>query len=91
MLSASWLGVRNHPWTSFATEPAPIDDPQIGGGPPSVPKIRDRISISRPRCLARFKDKIEHSRMTKGTGQAILDILLSERIIFLKKRDFIFS
>ena len=34
--------------------------------------------------LARFKGKIEHARMTKGTGQVVLDLMLAEGILSLR-------
>jgi hypothetical protein len=31
--------------------------------------------------LARYRGKLEHSRMTKGSGQAVLDLLLNENVL----------
>jgi hypothetical protein len=32
-------------------------------------------------ALARYQHKIEHERMTKGAGRAVLDLLLKEKIL----------
>jgi len=83
-LAASWPGVRGHPWTSFATEPAPIEDPRVDE---ALRRLRKFViafrSHSRGR-LARFKGKIEHARMTKGAGQQVLDLMMAEGILSLE-------
>ena len=33
--------------------------------------------------LARFRDKLDHDRMTKGTGQAVLDKMMADKIMTL--------
>lgn len=84
VLTASWPDARTHPWTSFATEPTPIEDPRVDE---ALRRLRKLViafrSHSRGR-LARFKGKIEHARMTKGTGQAVLETMLAEGVISLE-------
>ena len=82
-LSASWPGVENYPWTSFATNPqSPQDhDPQVDE---ALRRFKNFVVAFRARGsddLARFEGKIESQRMTKGTGQAVLNAMLKARIV----------
>jgi hypothetical protein len=80
-LSTSWPGVRGHPWTSFATSPSPVSDPRIDE---ALRRLRKFVIAFRSHSkgnLARYRAKLDHARMTKGSGKAVLDILLSEGIL----------
>lgn len=83
-LAVSWPGVRGHPWTSFATSPTPTEDPRVDE---ALRRLRKFViacrSHSRGR-LGRFKGKIEHARMTKGTGQKVLDLMMAEGVLSLE-------
>lgn len=82
-LSASWPGARAHPWTSFATEPTPVTDPRIDEALRRFRKFVTAFRSHSKGALARFQDKIEHARMTKGTGKAVLDQMVEEKILSL--------
>jgi hypothetical protein len=83
--SVSWPGANVYPWVQFA----------FVAGPPMPANLHDALlrlrklvmafrSHSRGR-LARFKDKIEHSRMTKGQiGVAIRNKLLKDGILAIE-------
>jgi len=86
-LAAAWPGVRSHPWTNFASEPTVVDDPKLGEALRRFRKFVIAFRSHSKGSLARFKDKIEHARMTKGTGQAVLDLLVAERIVHLSLVD----
>ncbi len=80
-LSTSWPGVRGHPWTSFATNPSPVSDPRIDE---ALRRLRKFVIAFRSHSkgnLARYRAKLDHARMTKGSGKAVLYILLSEGIL----------
>jgi hypothetical protein len=80
-LSASWPGVRSHPWTSFATDPSQVSDPRIDE---ALRRLRHFVIAFRSHSkgnLARYRAKLDHARMTKGSGQAVLDLLLREGIL----------
>lgn len=82
-LSASWPGARSHPWTSFAVDPSPTDDPRVDE---PLRRLRKFVVAFRSHSkgnLARYKAKIEHARMTKGSGQAVLNLLVAEKILSL--------
>jgi hypothetical protein len=81
LLAASWPGVHSHPWTSFATDPSPVSDPRIDE---ALRRLRHFVIAFRSHSkgnLARYRAKLDHARMTKGSGQAVLSLLLSEGIL----------
>ena len=80
-LSASWPGVDTYPWTSFATERSHPDDPQLDEALRRFRKFVITFRSHKFRGLARVRQKIEHQRMTKGTGQAVLDFMVKERVL----------
>ena len=83
-LAVSWPDARVHPWTSFATEPTPIEDPRVDE---ALRRLRKFVIAFRSHSrggLARFRGKIEQSRMTKGAGQAVLEAMLAQRIVSLE-------
>jgi hypothetical protein len=83
-LKASWPGVRNFPWTSFATDPAPTEDIRVDEALRRFRKFVISFRSHSKGRLARYKGKIEHERMTKGTGRKVLDRMLAEEIVSLE-------
>lgn len=82
-LSVAWPGARAHPWTAFATEPTRVENPLVEEG---LRRLRKFITAFRSHSkgnLARYRRKIEHERMTKGTGASVLKALIDGRIITL--------
>ncbi|MGC1301601.1 MAG: hypothetical protein WA840_04430 [Caulobacteraceae bacterium] len=82
-LKCSWPDVQNHPWTSFASARKVIYDPRTDE---ALRRLRKFVIAFRSHSkgnLRRYQDKIEHARMTKGTGQAVLDHLKREDVVFL--------
>ena len=80
-LSTSWPGVRSHPWTSFATNPSPVSDPGVDE---ALRRLRKFVIAFRSHSkgnLARYRAKLDHARMTKGSGRIILDTLLTKGIL----------
>ncbi|WP_162800691.1 hypothetical protein [Acidibrevibacterium fodinaquatile] len=80
-LSASWPGARAHPWTSFATNSSPVSDPRIEEALRRLRKFVIAFRSHSKGSLARYRDKLDHARMTKGSGRAVLDLLLSEHVL----------
>ena len=81
ILAANWPSVRSHPWTNFATDTITIEDSK---GDEALRRLRKFVISFRSHGqgrLARFKGKIEHRRMTKGTGQAVLNLMIDEKIL----------
>jgi hypothetical protein len=82
-LKASWPGAQAHPWTTYASEPHVPGDPRISE---ALRRFRKFIISFRSHSkgnLARYRAKLEHARMTKGSGKAILDLLVFDRILGL--------
>lgn len=82
-LAVSWPGAASHPWTTFASTPQPIEDPRLDE---ALRRFRKFIISFRSHSkgnLARYRYKLEHERMTKGTGQAVLQLLVSDKILTL--------
>jgi hypothetical protein len=88
-LSASWPGVHHHPWTSFATDPSPVSDPWIGEALRRLRKFVIAFRSHSKGSLARYRGKLDHARMTKGSGQAVLALLLVERILSIAENMYV--
>ncbi|SDG38045.1 hypothetical protein [Roseospirillum parvum] len=83
-LSVSWPGSRAHPWTAFASGPTPVTDPREQEALRRFRKFIISFRSHSKGSLARFKDKIEHARMTKGVGQSVLDSLVENGVLYLE-------
>lgn len=80
-LKVSWPDARAYPWTAFATSPTPIKDPKLDE---ALRRFRRFVTAFRSHSkgsLARLDDKIQHARMTKGSGRAVLDLLVGSGIL----------
>lgn len=82
-LSVVWPGSHAHPWTAFASEPTPITDPREQEALRRFRKFIISFRSHSKGSLGRYRFKIEHARMTKGSGQAVLDALIRMRILSL--------
>ena len=82
-LLVSWQGSNNYPWTSFDTEPRVVDDEdaRVVEGIRRLRKFIVEFQSRGNRDLARSRLKIDSLRMTKGTGQAVLDLMLADGIV----------
>lgn len=80
-LAVCWPNARSHPWTSFAVEQTLMDDPKIEEALRRLRKFIISFRSHSRGSLARFKGKIEHRRMTKGTGNAVLELILRDKIL----------
>ena len=81
---AFWPGVRNYPWTRYASDPLPTKDPRIDE---ALRRLRQFVIAFRSHGrgrLARSARKIESTRMVKGTGEFVRQLLLQEGIISLE-------
>ena len=84
-VAAHWPGVRNYPWTRYASEPPPTEDHRIDE---ALRRFRKFVITFRSHGrgrLARSASKIEGTRMIKGSGQAVLHLLAQEGIISLER------
>ena len=83
-LAVSWPGAEAHPWNSFASPPTKVEDPRVDEALRRLRKFVVAFRSHSKGSLARIRDKLEHSRMTKGSGQAVFDQLLKEGIVSLR-------
>lgn len=81
LLSVVWPNSSAFPWTKYSTCPTSTPDPRIDEGLRRLRKFVIAFRSHSKGSLRRLKDKIDHSRMTKGVGQAILNALQREKII----------
>ena len=88
---ASWPGARGYPWTSFATDIHEPDDTQVREGLRRLRKFVTAFRAHGREQLGRYRAKIESPRMIKGTGGAVLDALLRERILSLDGKWYILN
>ncbi|WP_447774493.1 hypothetical protein [Pseudomonas chlororaphis] len=81
----TWPSSMSFPWTQFS---APEPDNEDPGTVDALRTFRRLIMAFRSHSkgrLARFKDKIEHTRMLKGkAGRALLEKLISDKVLSLE-------
>lgn len=82
--TVTWPDSQIYPWTGFSSEPTQIEHPALNE---AMRRFRRFVTAFRSHSkgnLARYQHKIEHERMTKGAGQAVLKRLVSDNILTLK-------
>lgn len=82
-LFTSWPGTNTYPWRKFGVELQSVrdEDPRIDEALRRLRKFVIEFRSHGNRGLARHSSKIESSRMTKGTGQAVLDLMIADGIV----------
>ena len=82
-LFVTWPNADAYPWTNFAAEPLADDDndPNVREGLRRFRKFIIEFRANKNGGLARSRQKIDSSRMTKGEGEAVLGAMLSKRIL----------
>ncbi len=84
-LRAAWPGAEHYPWTGYYVKPSsvPIEDPHVDEGLRRLRKFVVAFRKHGKEAFARSKRKIDSPRMTKGTGRAVLESMLSAGIVTL--------
>ncbi|MFC3711420.1 hypothetical protein ACFOMD_02485 [Sphingoaurantiacus capsulatus] len=80
-LAVNWAGAEAYPWTSFRSNPTKAQDPKVDEGLRRFRKFVIAFRSHSKGALKRYAGKIEHERMTKGTGRAVLDHMLATGIL----------
>jgi len=80
-LTVSWQGDGAYPWTNFRSEPTIVQDPRTAEALRRFRKFVISFRSHSKGALKRFARKLEHERMTKGTGRAVLDHMLATGIV----------
>lgn len=85
-LSVSWPGANTYPWASFASDSTQADDTGLGDALRALRRLVLAFRSHSKGRLARYRDKIEHARMTKGTiGIALRQKMVSDGILSLEE------
>lgn len=85
-LTVTWPGAKAHPWTTFAAEPPRAENEKLDEALRRFRKFVISFRSHSKGSLARYKHKIEHERMIKGTGKSVLDLLLRSKIVSLNNQ-----
>ena len=83
-LSARFNDMDNYYWRSFKAKAVPDQSPEIYE---ALRRLRNFVIVfqsHRKVRLARLSAKIENNRMTRGSGRAILDLMVKEGILSLE-------
>lgn len=80
-LTVSWQGDGAYPWTNFRSAPVVVQDPRTAEALRRFRKFVISFRSHSKGALKRFARKLEHERMTKGTGRAVLDHMLVTGIV----------
>ncbi|MBB3035262.1 hypothetical protein [Alteriqipengyuania lutimaris] len=80
-LTVSWEDSSAHPWTTFSAPKRAADDPRVDEGLRRFRKFVISFRSHSKGSLRRYRRKLDHERMTKGTGKAILERLVHDGII----------
>lgn len=85
-LSVWWPGANHYPWNGFANEPTQnLEDPALEEALRRFRRFVVACRSHKRRGLARYMRKIEHTRMIKGSGQSVLDLMVAEKILILER------
>ena len=80
-LSVSWPDAETYPWTSFRCLPTNVQDKRVDEGLRRFRKFVISFRSHSKGSLKRVAVKLEHARMTKGTGQAVLRHMLNTGVL----------
>ena len=80
-LTVSWEGAEGYPWTNLRSAPMIAQDPRTAEALRRFRKFVISFRSHAKGALKRFAGKIEHERMTKGTGRAVLEQMLASGIV----------
>ena len=90
-VGVSWPNSKTYPWNSHPLEIESHDDPHIDEGLRRLRKFVITFQAKGSSQLARFRQKIESARMTKGSGLAILDAMKRHGIILAQGNMYILN
>lgn len=85
-LSVTWSGSDAYPWTGFSTAPTVVGNKDIDEALRRFRKFIIAFRSHSKGSLKRLRAKIEHARMTKGTGRAVLNHLIDTGIVTVDGR-----
>lgn len=80
-LTVSWQDDAAYPWTNFRGSPTIVQDSRTSEALRRFRKFVISFRSHSKGALKRFAAKLEHDRMTKGTGRAVLDHMVATGIV----------
>lgn len=80
-LSVAWPNAEAYPWTSFRSAPTAVTDPRTDEALRRFRKFVISFRSHSKGSLKRIGAKLEHERMTKGTGRAVLSHMFATSIL----------
>lgn len=83
MLTVAWNGASIFPWTSYATTPKDADDPRTSEALRRFRKFVISFRSHSKGSLKRYAAKLDHERMTKGSGRAVLNHMVKSGVLSL--------
>lgn len=90
ILQVSWPGASAYPWSGFQFKGDTGIEPNIHDALGGLSRLVMAFRSHGRGTLGRYKDKIEHARMTKGVlGEAIRERLLRDQILSLQGNIYI--
>jgi hypothetical protein len=80
-LTVAWPDAEAYPWTSFRGSPTAVQDPRAEEALRRFRKFVISFRSHSKGSLKRLAAKLEHERMTKGTGKAVLGHIVATGIL----------
>lgn len=84
-LQVAWPDAKVYPWTPFASAGGDDPDPRMADAQRALRRLCISFRSHSKGRLARYKGKVEHFRMTKGSlGIALRERLLTDKVLSLE-------
>lgn len=84
-LQVSWPDSKQYPWTPFSSDAGEDPDPRVADAQRALRRLCMSFRSHSKGRLARYKGKVEHSRMTKGAvGVEIRESLVADCVLSLE-------
>lgn len=80
-LTVNWDGAEAYPWTNLRSEQTASQDPRTDEALRRFRKFVISFRSHSKGALKRYAAKIEHERMTKGTGRAVLNHMVATGVV----------
>lgn len=83
-LKVAWPGAQVYPWNGYSMQQPPIVAPETADALRALRRLVIAFRSHSKGQLARFKDKIDHARMSKGgVGEALREKLLKDKVLIV--------
>lgn len=84
-LKVTWPGSNAYPWNGYSIPVQKAEAPETSDALRALRRLVIAFRSHSKGQLARFKDKIEHARMSKGgVGEALRETLLDDKVLSVK-------